>query len=214
MNYGLLIISCLYNLLVKIMRLERVKVNKLFRFLTIITVISFIIGILFISILSDSNKDIIKSSINTYFNGIFNGEFTYFKSILSVSISNVILTLFIWIMGISVVGSIIGILYLIYKSFLVGFSLVSIIYTFKVKGLLLGIIYIIPEAVFLVIYFFLVYYATSFSSILIRYLFERETFDKNRYLKRYFKILWVVLGLVIINSLILVFIIPNLLKMF
>ncbi len=196
------------------MKIERARVNKLLRILTIITVISFIIGILFISILSDSNKDIIKSSINTYFNGLFNGQFTYFKSIMSISISNIILTLFIWIMGISIVGSVIGILYLIYKSFLVGFSLVSIIYTFKVKGILLGLIYIIPEVIFLVIYFFLVYYSTSFSNILIRYLLERETFDKNRYLKRYIKILLIILGLVIINSFILVFIIPNILKAF
>ena len=97
---------------------------------------------------------------------------------------------------------------------MVGFSLVSIIYTFKVKGILLGLIYIIPEVIFLVIYFLLVYYSTSFSNILIRYLFERETFDKNRYLKRYIKILLIILGLVIINSFILVFIIPNILKAF
>lgn len=211
---GLLFFSSIYNLVVIIMKLERVRVNKLLRFLTIVTVIGFIIGILFISILSDNNKDIIKGSINDYFNGLFNGELTYFKSLVSVCLSNLILTLFIWIMGISVVGSVIGISYLMYKSFLLGFSLVSIIYTFKIKGVLLGFIYLIPEVFFLIIYFLLVYYSTSFSCILIRYLFERENFDKRKTLKRYIKILFVILGLVIINSLVLVFIIPNLLKVF
>lgn len=211
---GLLFFSSIYNLVVIIMKLERVRVNKLLRFLTIVTVIGFIIGILFISILSDNNKEMVITSINSYFYGLFNGELTYFKSLVSVCLSNLILTLFIWIMGISVVGSVIGISYLMYKSFLLGFSLVSIIYTFKIKGVLLGFIYLIPEVFFLIIYFLLVYYSTSFSYILIRYLFERENFDKRKTLKRYIKILFVILGLVIINSLVLVFIIPNLLKVF
>lgn len=196
------------------MKLENVRVNKLLRFLITLTVIGFIFGILFISILNDSNKDIIKNSINTYFSDIFKGEFTYFKSLIGILLSNVVLTLFIWIMGFSIVGSVIGCIYLIYKSFLVGFSLVSIIYTFKLRGLLLGFIYMIPEVIFLLIYFLLVYYSTSFSNILIRYLFKRYEFNKSSVLKRYIKVLFILFGIIIINSLIFVFIIPNILKAF
>ena len=196
------------------MKLENVRVNKLLRFLITLTVIGFIFGILFISILNDSNKDIIKNGINTYFNGIFKGEFTYFKSLMGILFSNVLLTLFIWIMGFSIVGSVIGCIYLIYKSFLVGFSLVSIIYTFKLRGLLLGFIYMIPEVIFLLIYFLLVYYSTSFSNILIRYLFKRYEFNKSSVLKRYMKVLFILFGIIIINSLVFIFIIPNILKVF
>ena len=190
------------------------KVNKLLLILLIITVISFIIGSLFISILDDVGKKLIKESINGYFNGVFNGKTDYISGLYSILLRNVFSNIFIWLIGISIIGIFIVRGLLVFKSFLVGFSLSSIIYTYGFKGLLISVIYIIPEIINLFIVFLLTYYSISFSLLLFNYLFRKKECNRRVIMKRYIKIFIVCIGITILNSLISIFLIPNLLRMF
>lgn len=196
------------------MNIDWIKKRKLLVVLLFITFISFIIGSLFISILSDGNQVLVKESIISYFNGIKTGDFTYLKSLYSVLSSNLIMALFIWIMGISIIGVLLVILLLIYESFITGFSLVSIIYTYGFKGILSCFIYMIPEVINLFVLFVLSYYSISFSILLFNYLFRKKDFNRKIIVFRYLKYLIISLGIFIVSSLFSVFVIPNILKFF
>lgn len=195
------------------MNIDWIKKRKLLVILLFITIISFILGSLFISILSDNNQVLVKESIINYFNGIKTGDFTYLKSLYSILSSNLIMALFIWIIGISIIGILLVILLLIYESFITGFSLVSILYTYGFKGILVSLIYIIPEVVNLFVLFVLSYYSISFSILLFNYLFRKKDINR-KIVFRYLKYLIISLGIFIVTSLISVFVIPNILKFF
>lgn len=196
------------------MYIEKIKKRKFLVFLVIVMLLSFIFGCLFIAFLSKSNQELVKESINSYFVGIKNGNFQYLRSLYSVLSSNLLLVLFIWIMGISIIGMILAFLLLIYKSFMVGFSFTSILYTYGFKGLLTGIIYILPEVLNLFCIFIVVYYSINFSVLLFNHFFRKKDYNRMVIVKRYLKLLLGTICFVIVNSVIIVFVIPNLLKFF
>lgn len=191
---------------------ENIRKRKLLVILVACSLISFILGVLFISLLSDSNQELIKQSVGDYFVGISTEKISYLKDLYSVMTSNLIMGIFIWVIGISIIGILIVSGILFFKSFLVGFSFCSIIYTYGFKGVLIGFIYIFPEIINLFITFVLVYYSICFSVLLFNYLFRKKEYNKNVVVKRYLKLLVVVIGLLIVSSLISVFVIPNVLK--
>ena len=200
--------------MVILMNIDMVRKRKLLIILFLIMIISFIVGCLFISILSDNNQELVKDSINSYFDGVSKGSFTYLKSLYSMMTSNLILTIFTWIMGISIIGVLLVSLILIYKSFIVGFSFTSILYTYGFKGVFVAGIYIIPEIINLFVTFLVVYYSISFSVLLFNNLFRKKEFNKRVVVTRYLKLLIITIGINIISSLISVFLIPNILRLF
>lgn len=200
--------------MVKVMNLEIIKQRKLLFFLVVITIISFVGGLLFISILSKSNQELVKSSINTYFEGVSKGKFFYLKSLYCTLSCNLLMVIFLWIMGISIVGGIVAVGVLIYKSFLVGFSFASIIYTYGIKGTFLGFIYIIPEVILLGLLFVFVYYVISFSILLFKMFFMKKEYNKKIIVTRYVKLLVIAILGVVVYTIISVFLVPNLLRLF
>lgn len=190
------------------------KVNKLLLILLISTIISFILGCLFISIVDNNGRSLIKESINSYFDGIFDGKTNYINGLYTILPRNIFTNIIIWLVGISIVGIIIVSCLLLFKSFLVGFSLSSIIYTYGFKGMLISIIYMISEVINLFIIFLLTYYSISFSILLFNYLFRKKEYNRRIIMKRYIKIFIICLGITILNSLISIFLIPNLLRFF
>ena len=114
-------------------------------------------------------------------------------------------------MGISIIGIIISLILLIYKSFLIGFSFTSILYTYGFKGLISGIIYIFPEIINLFIVFVLTYYSISFSILLFNYLFKKKEYNRI-FVRRYLKLLVISSLIIIFSTLISTFVIPNLLR--
>lgn len=190
------------------------KVNKLLLILLISTIISFILGCLFISIVDNNGRSLIKESINSYFDGIFDGKTNYINGLYTILPRNIFTNIIIWLVGISIIGIIIVSCLLLFKSFLVGFSLSSIIYTYGFKGMLISIIYMISEVINLFIIFLLTYYSISFSILLFNYLFRKKDYNRRIIMKRYIKIFIICLGITILNSLISIFLIPNLLRFF
>ena len=190
------------------------KVNKLLLILLISTIISFILGCLFISIVDNNGRSLIKESINSYFDGIFDGKTNYINGLYTILPRNIFTNIIIWLVGISIVGIIIVSCLLLFKSFLVGFSLSSIIYTYGFKGIFISIIYMISEVINLFIIFLLTYYSISFSILLFNYLFRKKEYNRRIIMKRYIKIFIICLGITILNSLISIFLIPNLLRFF
>lgn len=191
--------------------MKKISKNKLLLFLIIITIISILLGIFFIAVISNDNQELIKSTINSYFLDINENKIQYLKNLWSILTSNLFLILFIWIMGISIIGIIISLILLIYKSFLIGFSFTSILYTYGFKGVISGIIYIFPEIINLFIVFILTYYSISFSILLFNYLFKKKEYNRI-FVRRYLKLLVISSLIIIFSTLISTFVIPNLLR--
>ena len=191
--------------------MKKISKNKLLLFLIIITIISILLGIFFIAVISNDDQELVKSTINSYFLDVNENKIRYLKNLWSILTSNLLLILFIWIMGISIIGIIISLILLIYKSFLIGFSFTSILYTYGFKGLISGVIYIFPEIINLFIVFILTYYSISFSILLFNYLFKKKEYNRI-FVRRYLKLLVISSLIIIFSTLISTFIIPNLLR--
>lgn len=185
--------------------------NKLLFKLLFISLISILIGIFYMAIISKSNKDSVEESLKLFFENI--NKLNYNQALINSIISNVFYISFIWLLGISIIGIpfIIGIVIL--KSFILGFSISSILYFYKFKGILIALIYIIPLALNLLVILFLGYYAIIFSKNLNRLLFLKKEISFKHIMRRYSKMLVFSLVVIILSSVIEIYLVPSLLKL-
>lgn len=189
---------------------KKLKTKKLFILVFAITLLCFIAGILLISMLSKSNKELIINSLNNFYTSLKENKISSTNLLYKTMTSNLILNIIIWVLGISIIGIPIVIFILGFKSLSLGFTISSLIYTYKFNGLLKAIIYLIPNIINIFIVFVLVYYSISFSINLFNYLFRKIEFNKRVIVKRYLKILIVAILLSILTSVTESFILPKL----
>lgn len=190
--------------------LKKLKTKKVFIIIFIVTLLAFIIGILLVSIESKDNKELITTSLTTFFNNIkenkLNTQTLLYKSITN----NLIINIIVWLLGISIIGLPIVLIILGFKSLTIGFTISSILYTYKLNGLIKVIIYIIPNIINLFVLFVLAYYSTNFSLMLFNYLFRKKEYNKKLIVNRYLKLLILSLLISILTSVIETFILPKL----
>lgn len=190
--------------------LKKLKTKKVFIIIFIVTLLAFIIGILLVSIESKDNKELITTSLTTFFNNIkenkLNTQTLLYKSITN----NLIINIIVWLLGISIIGLPIVLIILGFKSLTIGFTISSILYTYKLNGLIKVIIYIIPNIINLFVLFVLTYYSISFSLMLFNYLFRKKEYNKKLIVNRYLKLLILSLLISILTSVIETFILPKL----
>ena len=189
------------------------KTQKLFIKLLIGVIIAFLLGTLYITILSKTNKQLINDTINNFFKEINNKNLNYYKVFFNSFMSYTLSGLVIWLLGISIVGIPFIILFLLFKSFVVGFSFSSLIYFYIFKGLVAAFIYTIPLVISLIALIILSFFAIRFSKRLIRVLFYRQDTALKNYTKRYLKILLILEIVLIICAVIETFIMPEILKL-
>lgn len=189
---------------------KKLKTKKLFILVFAITLLCFIAGMLLISMLSKSNKELIINSLNNFYTSLKENKISSTNLLYKTMTSNLILNIIIWVLGISIIGIPIVIFILGFKSLSLGFTLSSLIYTYKFNGLLKAIIYLIPNIINIFIVFVLVYYSISFSINLFNYLFRKIEFNKRVIVKRYLKLLIVAILLSILTSVTESFILPKL----
>lgn len=190
---------------------KRIVKNKLLLRLIIGVLLAIFLGIFYIAIISKTNKLMIKDNLKTYFLSL--NKLNYYKGIISCLFSNILTIFAIWILGISIIGIPIIVITLLFKSFSLGFTFTSFIYFYKFKGILLGLIYIIPLIINLFLCFYISYYAIIFSINLNRMLFLKKQVNFKFVMKRYIKILIFTLIFIIISSCLEIYVIPNILKL-
>lgn len=190
--------------------LKKLKTKKLFILVFAITLLCFLAGMLLISMLSKSNKELIINSLNNFYTSLKENKISSTNLLYKTMTSNLILNIIIWVLGISIISIPIVIFILGFKSLSLGFTISSLIYTYKFNGLLKAIIYLIPNIINIFIVFVLVYYSISFSINLFNYLFRKIEFNKRVIVKRYLKLLIVAILLSILTSVTESFILPKL----
>lgn len=191
-----------------------IKKRKLFSSLIFILILGIISSLFFIMLLDNDNMIIMKNSIDTYFNNIKNNNINYMSNLGISLVNNMLISFIIWVLGISIIGCLI--IYLIYfiKCFTISLSFISIIKIYGFKGIVLGIIYIIPYIINIGIFFILSYYAISFSILLFKYIFRGVSYNRKVVVKRYLKVFLICLIILIISSLLDVFVVPRILLLF
>jgi len=177
------------------------KQKKLYMFLIFFSIIAIISGILFYFIISDADKTNAKDLIDSFFSNINNNEkLNYTTSLLNSLTNNISSNLIIWLLGISIIGFPIIILFLFFKCFVLGFSISTIIAKYGFKGVLKAFLYIFPhQLISIIILILLSFYALSFCIKLFRHLFLKEIINFKEAMRRYLKIL----ALVLISNVIL-----------
>lgn len=199
--------------------LSDVKKNKsIYISLIIALVISLIFGILFITILSIEDKELVEISINEYTYTIKNGNYIALNALKNNILNNNIYSFIIWILGLSIIGIPLIICMLFYKGFSLSFTVTSLIYTMKAKGILFGFIYIFPHLIInLILYFILSCYSFNLSIKMFKLIFNNDKSSNKvnikHYLKKYLFILIISIILFSITAIYETYVIPYLIKL-
>ena len=201
------------NKLFKII-LKDVKHNKsVYISLIAVVIIGLVFGSLFITILSHDDKTLLTSEISTYFNMIKDNKYNM-NAYLFSNFNNILYAFILWILGISVIGLPIIICMLFYKIFTLAFTVTSLIYHFKIEGMLISFIYIFPHLIInLIIYFILTYYSFNMSLKIIRVIFNKEDFSVKRHFKKYAFILAISIVMLVITASYEAYIMPYIIKL-
>ena len=194
---------------------SNIKTNKnMLIFLSIIGIIGVIIGtILNIALNSDDSK-LVSEFLNNFIYNIQNNSLDYNASFINSIISNVGYILLIWLLGISIIGLPITIFIFFSKTFIMGFSVASIIVNYKLKGCLLALAYIFPHMIInIFVYIFLAMYSISLSLKMIQTIIKKQALDFKFIINKYLKVLIICLITVILTSTIEIFITPHIIKL-
>lgn len=193
-----------------------IKQKKLYRIIITLMIFGIISGILFIFFISKESKTKALVSIKNFFDLMNTSTgINYGKSLLNTLVNNIGYVLLIWLLGISIIGLSITIVLAFMKSFIVGFSISSIISCYKAKGILGAFLYVFPhQIIILFIYLLLSFYSISFSIKLFKSLFLKQTINFRVVMQKYIKILLISLIGIIIVSLYEVFISTYFIKLF
>jgi len=173
--------------------------KKLYIFLIGLALLSLISGIIFIFLIKEENLTEISKKITIYFTEINNAN--KLNILINSIINNFIYIITIWILGISLIGLPIILIIFIFKNFITGLSISSIIYTYKINGIIKTIIHIFPHQIILLIILLLIFfYSISFCIKLFKYLFLKKIINFKEVMQKYLKILIISLLVTLFTS--------------
>lgn len=192
-----------------------VKFDKRYVFFCLILVILGIIaGSLFIIVLNTSDKSLVIEYIESFIDNIKNNDFNYVETLKNTLIINYLVIFIISIIGFTYFLIPINILLLFYKSFIIGFSLSSFILTYKIKGLLLSIIYIFPHLIINILLFsLLIAFTVKLSLKTIKSIIKKKEVNMRLYFNKYLYTSIFIIIIITITSLYESFVAPYLLKL-
>lgn len=154
------------------------KRNKIFSFLFLLTIVSFLLGIFFYANLDEESRGVVSHNVMGLLeakNGVFSKFF--FNQLIHHSI--------IWIFGISIIGIILVLILYMTEIFLFSFEFISCISVLKFSHIFFVMAYFLPKIISLFSLFFLTYYSLSFSIYLFRFLFFHKSYSFPKIMKRY-----------------------------
>lgn len=195
------------------LKIITVKNKKIILFLLGIAIIGFITGTIYTIILTDADKGLVKNYITTFISEIDNNKLNYLKSFKNAFLSNIILTITIWILGISVIGIPINLFIYFSKIFTLGFSISAFILKYKSKGCLIALMYIFPHHILnIIIYTILLIFSIKFSKKIINAMKSKKPVAFQKSFAKYTVIFGIGIILITLTTLIEIFLTPLLIK--
>ncbi len=183
--------------------------SKIFKILVVSLVIGFIIGI--ISFIFIDKKELGSSIIN-YINLIKNNDFNHTSGLIVSIISNLKYSCIIWISGIIFFCSLVIPLIIIYRGVSLSLTICTIIYAYKLKGLLYALIIVFPAILNEAILLFLSYYSINFSIKCFNTIKNNKDINLRLFIKNYFYIFIILSLFLIISSLLEIYLCSNIIK--
>ena len=191
----------------------RFTTRNLIIFLISFSIVTLIIGFIFYFILSSQDKDSVNQVVLNNFK--MKDNYNYLKLLKKSIIQNTYNISLIWVLGLSVIGVIGNIFIYFCEMFSVGFTIASIISTYKTKGIIGIFVYLIPSKIcYIVVLFLLTYFSIRISYKIIKLLFTKEEIKIKKDMQKYFKVLLFSFIIMIAISMLEIFIDPIFLNLF
>ena len=194
---------------------DKLKEQKnIYLLIIMIMILGLIAGIIYAIILNKSDHRIITTSLDSFFTSIKNNDIDYKNALINSLTGNILSTTFIFLLGISIIGIPIIMISLFFQTFILGFSISSIIYTYHLNGILKALTYTLPhQLITILMSLFLGFYALYFGIKLFKYLFRGKDINLRHSMKRYLQVYLTVLIINTACSFIEVFLSPALMKL-
>lgn len=183
--------------------------SKLFKTLFFIFLFGIVCGIISYIFM---NKDAVNNNIVNYVKLISSNDYNYFNGFIMNLYNDFKFYSLIWIFGIIFICSIFIPILIIFKGISIGFSISTIIYTFKIKGILYSVILMLPNILRCIIFILLSYYSISCSYKCYNAFKEDNSINIKKFILNYFYIYLILLFILIIICLIETYICFNILK--
>lgn len=189
--------------------------KKINLFVIFVIVLGIISGTIFLLALNETDKELVVNQITNFMANVNDNNINNFNAFKNALIENIILVVIIWALGMSIIGVIFNVFFMYLKGFVLGFTLSSFFLIYKYKGLLAGIIYLVPSSIINILVTLIVgVYSIILTMYLWKVIFMRDKSSNiGKFLKKYLLILIICLVLVAISSLCEGYLIPALLKL-
>lgn len=188
--------------------------KKYVLFCLTLVMLGIITGSIFIVILNSADKTLVIEFIEDFIDSLKNNSFDFVSTFKNTLFINYLIILIISIIGFTYFLVPINILILFYKSFIIGFSLSSFILAYKIKGLLISIIYIFPHLIInILIISLLTAFTLKLSIKMINCIIKKKEVNMRTYFNKYLYIIVLFVILITVTSLYESFICPFLLKL-
>ncbi len=187
--------------------------KKINYFVITILLFGIISGSIFLMILNETDKNNTITQIQTFITNLNKNNINTGLALKNSLIINYIFVLLIWGLGLSIIGILLNIFITYIKGFIIGFSISSILITYKYKGLLMAILYIFPgQLLNIITVCILTIYSIMFTINLIEIIIQKKVKKNNRFLKKYIIILLFSIIVSFISTIFEVYLFPNILK--
>ena len=171
--------------------------KKLYLFISIVLIIGIIVGIVFVTMLDESSKEILFLNINEFLQNID-------KSNMEVLVMHLVILSTLLVTSIILLGGPLIIFFLLYNGFTIGFIISSITCIFGIKGLLFGLIYvIISKLIFLILLIIISVNLFKIVKCIIDYIVYKK--NNKELFTTYIKRCIIFISIVILNDIILYF---------
>ena len=182
-------------------------------FVCSIVLLGILSGACFLMISNEADKASVISQIKNFLVSIDNNSINSVQALKNSLMINYLFLGLIFILGLSMIGVIMGIFLLYLKGFLVGFSLASIFFTYKLKGILIVILYMFPSQIINILLVILIsIYSIMFSRHLLKVITSKKAISSRVMLKKYLIIFGFCIILSFISSISEVYLFPFILK--
>ena len=170
---------------------QNIRINKnLFIFLVVIVMVGVASGSIFVTILNSDDKMLVSEYLNSFLSNLSGSTLDYSGTLINTLIFTVGAAILVWLLGISIIGFALILLFLFIKAFSLGFSIASIIVNFNFKGVLIALAYTLPHHIInMMIYLLISSYALVLSYKLISSFTKKKNFDFKNIFNRYLFIL-------------------------
>lgn len=182
-------------------------------FIFSVVIIGIITGSIFFTFISNNDKTEVINLINNFLTTIKDSTFDSGLALKNSLITNLILVVFIWIFGMSIIGLLFNVFIIYIKAFLLGFSVASLIGSLGIKGIVMAFIYIFPSQIINIIAIMVLgIYSVIFSIHLIKLIMQKKNSNNNIF-KKYFVIFIFAIISSVISALSDAYLLPNLVKL-